>query len=146
MLCQQACGFDSHLDHQARFKAEELRVSYSGYYVSLPSSRDGFDSRYPLQIKTQDFILCFYFCCVSLRESNRSEARREGTAEAGTSGRASLSIRGMLSADPGQVSRPQFRRPARAKFPLPAPYRGVYKFISPSVYKSLPILGGLLCL
>jgi len=26
----------------------------------------------------------------------------------------------MLSADPGQVSRPQFRRPARAKFPLPA--------------------------
>ncbi len=29
-----------------------MRVSYSGYYATLPRLRGGFDSRYPLQWKT----------------------------------------------------------------------------------------------
>ena len=34
----------------------KMRVSYSGYYTCLPSTRYGFDSRYPLQDKTFRFL------------------------------------------------------------------------------------------
>ena len=34
----------------------KMRVSYSGYYTCLPSTRYGFDSRYPLQDKTFRFF------------------------------------------------------------------------------------------
>ena len=38
-----------------------MRVSYSGYYASLPRTRHGFDSRYPLHQKIplskRDFLI-----------------------------------------------------------------------------------------
>lgn len=39
--------------------AARMRVSYNGYYFTLPRQRNGFDSRYPLQITKTGFKACF---------------------------------------------------------------------------------------
>ncbi len=56
------------------------RVSYSGYYVTLPRSRYGFDSRYPLSQRKKDWscIDPFFFCLDWEREENRKWLRKMG--------------------------------------------------------------------
>ena len=66
-----------------------MRVSYSGYYATLPRSREGFNSPYPLTNKKELFKEFFFVCLGMTRgiEQVGSETRVE--AEAETSERAS---------------------------------------------------------
>ena len=42
------------------------RVSYSGYYATLPRSRYGSDSRYPLHNQSYFFTFKIFFCISSM--------------------------------------------------------------------------------
>ena len=60
-------GFTPGSNPGAPTEINLLRVSYSGYYATLPRLRDGFDSRYPLPLKQKSPSGFFVLGGVSLR-------------------------------------------------------------------------------
>ena len=55
------------------------RVSYSGYYVTLPRSRYGFDSRYPLSQRKRDGLVSLLFLFGLSTGGERERGRENGS-------------------------------------------------------------------
>ena len=61
------------------FPPKSVRVSYNGYYATLPRLRRGFDSRYPLHNKNTTFVVFLLWIC-----STGIESRNRDGGEAGS--------------------------------------------------------------